>query len=265
MKHKYRSRIQGESLQLKIRDIEYDIYETYILPSYFVVVALFSWLVATKWFRYDFVSAIILTLIAIAVFIWSVVKVRKLRKKLLSYRKGLEGERLVGELLNGLCDNKTAFVFHDVPGDQFNVDHILVSTRGVFVIETKHFDRNKSHEFYFDGEMIYRQLKNGKKFICPKLLPQMDGEASFIQSEIERRTDLKIPVTKVAVIVGCFVHTPTENSANKKMKLYFDKYWIVNESLFPSMFTEEPEIYDESVVKHIASHIKEWIKIDVDG
>ena len=30
------------------------------------------------------------------------------------------------------------------------------------------------------------------------------------------------------------------------------------------MFAEEPEVYDTSVVKLIVSHIKEWIKIDVD-
>ena len=30
------------------------------------------------------------------------------------------------------------------------------------------------------------------------------------------------------------------------------------------MFLGEKEIYDNSVVKHIASHIKEMVKIDID-
>ena len=97
-------------------------------------------------------------------------------------RKGrwpsLWGERLVGETLNQLSGD-TTYVFHDIPGERFNVDHIIVSTRGVYVIETKHFDRNLCHEFFFDGSMVYRLLKNGKRFPCPKLLPQINGEALF--------------------------------------------------------------------------------------
>lgn len=68
----------------------------------------------------------------------------------------------------------------------------IVSTRGVFVIETKHFDRTKGHEFYFDGNMIQRKMPNGKIVLCPKLLPQMDGEARFIHDEIKRRTEMDI-------------------------------------------------------------------------
>lgn len=264
MNHRYRSRIQGESLQIRIRELENKIQESFIFPIYFSIVALFSWLIVLNVMKFDFFTAVLLSFVALGFILHAVKKVRGLLNKLRNCRKGLEGERLVGEVLNGLCDNKTSFVYHDIPGDQFNVDHILVSTRGVFVIETKHFDREKCHEFYFDGDMIYRQVKDGKKFLCPKLLPQMDGEACFIQSEIERRTEMKIPIIKVGIIVGSFIHTPAEISSDKSMRTYFDKYWILNEKLFPKMFASEPEIYDISVVKLVASHIKEWIKIDVD-
>ena len=265
MNHHYRTRIQGEGLQEKIRDIEFSIYETIMIPGFFVMLTILLWLFCLdiKWFKFDIATAIIYTIITIFLIIRAFRKVKDLRKSLNNYRKGLEGERLVGEVLNKLSNDQT-YVFHDIPGDRFNVDHIIVSTRGVFVIETKHFDRSKCHEFTFDGNMVYRQMKDGARFLCPKLLPQMDGEAKFIQNEIENRTEMKIPVIKVAVLIGCFIHTPAENEPNQCMKNYFSKYWIVNEKLLSSMFLEEKEIYDDSVVKLVATHIKEWTKIDVD-
>ena len=265
MNHHYRTRIQGEGLQEKIRDIEFTIYETIMIPGFFVMLTILLWLFCLdiKWFKFDIATAIIYTIITIFLIIRAFRKVTDLRKSLNNYRKGLEGERLVGEVLNKLSNDQT-YVFHDIPGDRFNVDHIIVSTRGVFVIETKHFDRSKCHEFTFDGNMVYRQMKDGARFLCPKLLPQMDGEAKFIQNEIENRPEMKIPVIKVAVLIGCFIHTPAENDPCQNMKNYFSKYWIVNEKLLSSMFLEEKEIYDDSVVKHIASHIKELVKIDID-
>lgn len=265
MNHHYRTRIQGEGLQEKIRGIEFDIYEACMFPVFFVIMTIFLWLFCLdlKWIQFNAITASVFTVISIIISIRSYRKVKNLRKSLINYRKGLEGERLVGEVINKLS-NENTFVFHDIPGDRFNVDHIIVSTRGVFVIETKHFDRSKCHEFTFDGNMVYRQMKDGTKYLCPKLLPQMDGEARFIQNEIEIRTEMKIPVIKVAVLIGCFIHTPAENETKQNMKKYFSKYWIVNEKLLSSMILEENEIYDDSVVKLIASHIKELVKIDID-
>lgn len=58
----------------------------------------------------------------------------------------------------------------------------------------------------------------------------MEGESRFIHGEIKQRTGLDISVIKVAVLIGCYIHTPAEN--DKNMKRYFEKYWITNETLF---------------------------------
>lgn len=52
------------------------------------------------------------------------------------YRLGFRGERLVGQELNQLL-SKGYQVFHDIPFEGYNVDHIAVGAAGVFVVETK--------------------------------------------------------------------------------------------------------------------------------
>ena len=253
MNHKYRTRVQGESLQEKIREYEFKVMGQVMLPAFFVAMTLFVWYVYLASLTLDFLCAVAFTAISLLLIVRGYVKVKKIRGMLKRYRKGLEGERLVGESLNQLS-NESTYVFHDIPGERFNVDHIIVSTRGIFVIETKHFNRDLCQEFYYDGSMIYRVMKDGRKFLCPKLLPQIDGEARFIEHEIERRTDTKLPVVKVAILIGSYINS-TEN---------FKDYWLLNESSFVTAFRQSKEIYDASVVKLVATHIREMVKVDVD-
>ena len=253
MKHKYRTRVQGESLQEKIRDDEFKVMEQYMFPAFFFVITAFLWYIylASVQVNLFFVSLFTVAMLVLAV--RGYVKIKKTKRVLKHYRKGLEGERLVGETLNRLS-NESTFVFHDIPGNRFNVDHIIVSTRGIFVIETKHFNREVCNEFFYDGSMIYRVMKDGRKFPCPKLLPQIDGEARFIEQEIEHRTEMKLPVVKVAILIGSYIGG-TEN---------FKDYWLLNESSFVTAFRQTKEIYDDSVVKLVATHIRTMVEIDVD-
>ena len=253
MKHKYRTRVQGESLQEKIRDYEFKATEHVMLPVFFTAMTIFLWFVYLFSLPINLYSVVGFSIIAVVLIVRACFKVKKTRWVLMRYRKGLEGERLVGETLNRLS-NESTFVFHDIPGNRFNVDHIIVSTRGIFVIETKHFNREICNEFFYDGSMIYRVMKDGRKFPCPKLLPQIDGEARFIEQEIEHRTEMKLPVVKVAILIGSYIGG-TEN---------FKDYWLLNESSFVTAFRQAKEIYDDSVVKLVATHIRTMVEIDVD-
>ena len=49
--------------------------------------------------------------------------------------RGAKGEELIGAMLEGLGDR--FLVFHDLPSPNGNIDHLVVSSQTVFLIETK--------------------------------------------------------------------------------------------------------------------------------
>lgn len=63
-------------------------------------------------------------------------RIWKLYPKYRYARLGMEGEQAVGEELNQLMLHGCR-VFHDVPIEYGNVDHVVISNSGVFAVETK--------------------------------------------------------------------------------------------------------------------------------
>lgn len=86
-------------------------------------------------------------------------KLRPLVRTRADYRLGFEGERYVAEELNQLIAGGVR-VFHDVPFESFNLDHVLVGPQGIFVVETKTRRKpvsgsgKKEYTVVFDGNAL---------------------------------------------------------------------------------------------------------------
>lgn len=104
MKHKYRTRVQGESLQVKISEIEWNIMETILFPGVFLILTIWVWMAAAGFMTFNWLTAVFMSIVTAFLTIRAYRKVKEDRTKLRAYRKGLEGERLVGEFLNSLSD-----------------------------------------------------------------------------------------------------------------------------------------------------------------
>lgn len=74
--------------------------------------------------------------LALAVLIVAAVKLATYMDKRSRLQEGFEAESAVGAELNQLMLDG-AHVFHDVPAEGFNVDHVIVSPKGVYAVETK--------------------------------------------------------------------------------------------------------------------------------
>ena len=249
MGKKFRTHVQGESLQKKI-DADYEKY--FCIWGYFIalfILTVYIWLFYFGIWKITLGLAITFSVVTLGILVYGIRKSLKLLRHIRNCYKGMEGERLVGEMLNKMsCDSVR--VFHDVCGDCFNVDHLIISTRGIFTIETKHYDRKKGYKFlYQDGKLTF----NGR--LCKTILNQMDGEASFISEKIESLCGRTYPIQKVAIIIGAYIDNPARD---------FSKYWILNESGFPKFFEKTKESLSIEEVRSIANQVTEWLKVSVD-
>ena len=74
-----------------------------------------------------------MALVAIGIAAW---RLGAIKTQLRQLRLGRDGERCVGQFLERLREDGSQ-VFHDVPAEGFNLDHVVISRHGVFAIETK--------------------------------------------------------------------------------------------------------------------------------
>ncbi|MDB6067099.1 MAG: hypothetical protein JWR26_3307 [Pedosphaera sp.] len=130
---KLKRRPAGEYLRLKLEVLD-DGIDTWILwmvgfPTVVVLMAGVSNATGIILPVFAFCSSVICTVICGR-------KLEALTSERANNQLGFEGERYVGEELNRLA--AVGFeVYHDVQFDGFNMDHVLVGSPGVFVVETK--------------------------------------------------------------------------------------------------------------------------------
>jgi hypothetical protein len=135
----------GESLRIKINELEDQLSEQLLVIALSLVApGLFYMMIA----KLNGLVVGVFLVLAIAI-CWGIVwfkwrKIFKLRKQLLNYKLGFDGERCVGAELNPLL-SQGYHVYHDFlfdmhPGGDattFNIDHIAIGPEGIFIIETK--------------------------------------------------------------------------------------------------------------------------------
>ena len=143
---------------------------------------------------------------------------RSLRTRLRNLRLGYDGERYVGEELNGLMARGYR-VFHDFQvdwkpgGTVCNIDHIAVGPEGVFAVETKTRRKrladsgngkgngaDREHEVIYDGRTLrYPDWESSEQ------LAQAASAADDLSKWLTGTAAVPVPVTPVLVIPGWWV------------------------------------------------------------
>lgn len=159
-----------------------------------------------------------LTLVAVALVALAYYKYRKGRKLIERYMQGRNGEIYVGQMLEQLRTDGYE-VFHDVPTDRGNIDHVVIGPGGVFVIETKTHSKPKDRraEVEFDGENV--TLAGFQPDRNP--VAQVRAACGHVQALLERglNTDKKLPIRPVLVYVNWYCKRVPRGS----------DLWLVNE------------------------------------
>ena len=190
----------GQSIEEEINRIIDDKIMMYMIGStYFIAMAISQWgayLSKTK------ISPILMTVIAIICTILTIYNTIKYRKKLKHLRQGRMGECEVAEQLEWFVRERKCMVLHDVVNEKGNIDHVMVSTKGIFTIETKTVSLRKKHDgqIHFDGESI---TIDG--FKSNKHVKQAAAEANWLRTKLKELIGFDFPTKGVLLYPGWWV------------------------------------------------------------
>lgn len=162
-------------------------------------------------------------------------------------RLGSEGEKIVGELLEKSVRKDGFAVFHDIVGDGFNIDHVVIGPPGAFTIETK--TRRKplrgSSEIMYDGEIIEI---NG--FRDTEILIQARAQSHWLKDCLKGLVGHEIPVRPVVLFPGWFVER-----ARRGVEV-----WVLNEKALSTFLTNETGVLDADEVSSIANQFSRYLR-----
>lgn len=235
----------GQSLDEQIRDVVSD----YALgPASFalfmVLVTALEWL---KYYRSLPPEPLLYSLVAVPAFGYASFRLFRMRSEIKNLRLGRDGEKAVGQFLEALRQGGYR-VFHDVVGDGFNVDHILIGPAGVFTVETK--TRSKpSHgaRIVFDGQTI----RVGGYEPDRDPVVQAKAQASWLRELLSESTGRRFEVKGVIVYPGWYVDE--ENSKDNTI-------WVLEPKRLPTFLNHEPRRLSDEDIHMAAYHLSRFIR-----
>ncbi len=242
-------RTPGQSLDEEISRLVDEDAATYIFGGLFAIA-----LAGLEWVR-SFLGAppqpIPYTLLAIAAVFVVVWKIIRVRRRLHALRLGRDGERVVGQFLEALREQGFR-VFHDLPGEGFNVDHVIVGPRGVFTVETKTFSKPGRGEakITFDGEQVFvGGLKPDRDCVN-----QARAQGDWLRNLVFDSSGRKISVRPIVVFPGWFVDGPPDGVK--------PDVWVLNPKVLPALIAQEREVLTSDDVNLISYHISRYVRAE---
>jgi hypothetical protein len=231
----------GESLQEEMERLLDDELMPYAGAALFALgMAAYEWM---AWFSHTPRQPVLMTVIAAIAIAYAARKFVTVRKRYRALRLGWEGEKAVGQYLE-LLRSQGCQVFHDVVGDKFNIDHVVVSPRGIFVIETKTYSKPVQGQATaeFDGE---RLLINGFE---PErnAISQVRALGGWLRDLLAESTNRRFPVRCVVVLPGWFVEARNKQRGD---------VWVLNPKALPAFIANEPIVLKEEDVALVASRL----------
>lgn len=142
---------------------------------------------------------------ALAFIVYTVSKLIRTGTRLDNLKAGFDAELAVGQELDQLM-RQGAAVFHDIPADNFNIDHVVISSEGVFAVETKGFTKPKQGRGKADATVVF----DGKVLKFPTWttkdpLEQAERQAAWLAKWLTSAVGSPVQVVPVVALPGWFV------------------------------------------------------------
>ena len=237
----------GQSLQQRVLDLQGDFMEegtAILLMGVLMFFSFMMWLL-----RAPLHVPVIVTAIGfVGVTLYSLPRLQKIRREIKNVRLGRDGERIVSENLEPL-QKEGAYVLHDLVGGNFNLDHVVISRHGVFVVETKtRSKRSGNPKVTFDGENL---LIDGMKPLDDPLR-QARANATWLKNLLKESTGKDYLIKPVVAFPGWWI----ESRANPKKS----DVWVLEPKAIPKFISHEPVKLLESDVDLANFHLRRFIR-----
>lgn len=243
-------RLPGQSVQEAIDDLLWD----KIGPSIAIAV-MTSVLAGVEWIsvlRHLPRQPWLYSALAALACLYAAARTWQVRSQVQQLRLGRDGERAVGQYLERLRADG-ADVFHDVPGEGFNIDHVVLSVHGFYAVETK----TRSKPTRGDARITLAEdglVVNGFRPDRDPLLQAQAG-ARWLSQLLEETTGQRFPVRGVVLFPGWFVE-----SMSSAWRANYKKPWVLEPKALPGFIQNEPKRIVDSDVKLAAYHLSRYVR-----
>lgn len=201
--------VPGQQLVDRVADSQEEMLLSVIVMYFAFPVMLLAWAlqhVPAQRIRFDGSSWIFLCG-ALAIFGFGLHRFVRYWRARQNVRDGLLAERFTGMLLNRLVA-QGCIVMHDLPCEGFNIDHVVIASRGVYAVETKSFRKpqgeggrdDRSHRVGYDGTKL-----RFPDFATTAPIEQAAQQAQWLQRHLRDVLHREFPVIPAVSLPGWFV------------------------------------------------------------
>lgn len=238
-------RYAGQSLDEQIEDEAFRALYWILMSGLTFTLAFIDW--ARFLYPQPSTKPWLITIITIIVIVTTIIIIYKTTKKVKRLRLGRDGEKIVAEHLQTLQKNGAA-ILNDIIGPSFNVDHVIISSKGIYVVETKTFSKPI-------GENSKITMNNGEVFadgykVDRNPVRQAQALANWIRELVEKSTGLKFFVKPVVLFPGWFVE---KMSGDKSV-------WVLNPKALPVFISNEPRRMKDTDVHLVTYHLSQYVR-----
>jgi len=236
----------GQSLEEQRGDLLYD---KILAPM--LIALMMVWFTGMEWWYYFNPTArnpVISTIMALIVAGYASYQMWRTWPLLRQLKQGIEGEKAVGQFLERLREQGYQ-VFHDLQGEDFNVDHVIIGPGGVFTVETKTLSKPLRGEtkIQFDGETI---AVNGK-LLERNPVWQAKAQASWLKKTLQEFSGRDFAVRPVVLFPGWFI----EHKSGSLREM-----WVLEPKALPKFLANELAVLSEEDVRFASNYLSRFIR-----
>ncbi len=254
MKMKLKSPLKDKPLRLPGQSLEKQkeaLFDDKLVPAFGAFVVAFAF-AASEWTRFFWPRPpspwlwTFVALVTLAFLVWYFVHLLPTFRNL---NRAIDGEKVVGQFLERLRSSGYD-VFHDLTGEGFNVDHVIIGPAGVFTVETKTWSKpiRGDVRIRFDGEKIWKgDLEPDRDPVI-----QAKAQARWLKVLLTESCGKEFLVRPVVVFPGWFVEPPPVRVPD---------IWVLEPKALPAFLEKEKTVMAPEDIKLASFHLSRFIRV----